>query len=92
LQGHRGDGSLPYLGNRFYYLLTDPAICSASREFGESDVGQAGIDAFFANHECNEWCEKLDIDYERPAYSQQSFNLPRCQSTSYHTLTSGGGY
>ena len=28
-----------------------------------------GIDAFFSNHTCNEWCERLDIEYERPHYS-----------------------
>ena len=39
LQGHRGDGSLPHLGDDYYYLLTDPAICSSDREYGESDLG-----------------------------------------------------
>ena len=42
LQGHRGepgDGT-PYRGEEdYYYLLTDPAICSSCREFGESDLG-----------------------------------------------------
>lgn len=89
LQGHRGDGSLPHLGHDYYYLLTDPAICSASRSFGESDLGQEGIDAFFANHTCNEWCEHLDIEYERPQYASAS--IARCKSTSYFSLTGGGG-
>ena len=84
-QGHRGDGSLPHLGNPYYYLLTDPAICSASREFGEGDLGQRGIDAFFRHHTCNEWCEKLDIEYERPEYFRTA-ELPRRQSTTYNTL------
>jgi hypothetical protein len=84
-QGHRGDGSLPHRGNSFYYLLTDPAICSASREFGEGDLGRRGIDAFFRNHTCNEWCEKLDIEYERPEYFSTA-ELPRRQSTTYNTL------
>ena len=44
------DGSLPHLGNRYYYMLTDPAIYSVDREFGESDLGKAGIDAFFEHH------------------------------------------
>jgi len=84
LQGHRGNGSLPYLGQDYYYLLTDPAICSSSRIHGESDLGSQGINAFFNSHTCNEWCEHLDIDYERPQYSHTS--LPRAMSTSYHSL------
>ena len=39
LQGHRGNGVFPHLGNDYYYLLTDPAICSMAREYGESDLG-----------------------------------------------------
>ena len=84
LQGHRGNGSLPYLGNSYYYLLTDPAICSASRQYGESDLGKQGIHAFFNHHTCNEWCERLDIEYERPQYAFS--NLATKKSTSYHTL------
>ena len=86
LQGHRGDGSLPHLGQQYYYLLTDPAICSACREYGESDLGQAGIDAFFRHHECNEWCRQLDLEYERPQY-MSSRSIPCYKSTSYHTLS-----
>ena len=85
LQGHRGDGTLPYLGKDYYYLLTDPAICSATREYGESDLGQAGIDAFFRNHECNQWCRHLDLEYERPQF-MFSQRITKRQSTSYHTL------
>jgi hypothetical protein len=102
LQGRRGDGSLPHLGDDYYYLLTDPAICSSDREYGESDLaaevsrlltwgwsvptvlhsnglttcddclscaGYRCLYAFFTNHTCNEWCERLDIEYERPHYS-----------------------
>ena len=86
LQGHRGDGSLPYLGENYYYLLTDPAICSANREYGESDLGQAGIDAFFRHHECNQYCHQLDLEYERPQF-MFSQHIAKRQSTSYHTLT-----
>jgi hypothetical protein len=86
--GHRGNGpsrrALPHLGHDYYYLLTDPAICSVDRAFGESDIGQRGIDAFFANHVCNEWCEKLDIEYERPQYCNAA--IPRQRSTSYNSL------
>ena len=80
LQGHKGDGSLPHLGHDYYYLLTDPAICSADREFGESDLGQAGINSFFRNHTCNEWCRHLDIEYETPSYT--SCHVATRRSTS----------
>jgi hypothetical protein len=134
LQGYRGDGSLPHLGNDYYYLLTDPAICSSDRLYGESDLGQQvrcvalwrrlrphtvpltraraglcpdmadgspvptarlqflmrvsgwqGINAFFANHTCNEWCEQLDIEYERPQYVSNGLSMSK--STSYYSLT-----
>ena len=89
LQGHRGDNDgLPYLDEPYYYLLTDPAVCTRHREYGESDMGQAGINAFFQHHVCNEWCARLDIDYEKPSYSvTDSTYVPRRMSTSYHTLT-----
>ena len=53
LQGVRGDEEEPrYGGNRetYYYLLTDPAINSTAKEFGVSDMGYAGIQAFFFKH------------------------------------------
>ena len=85
LQGHREeDDGLPHAGERYYYLLTDPAICTPCHDYGESDTGQSGIDAFFAHHVCNQWCEHLDIEYEKPQYA-----APRIacrQSTSYHSL------
>jgi len=85
LQGHREeDEGLPHTGEHFYYLLTDPAICTPCHDYGESDLGQAGIDAFFAHHTCNEWCKHLDIEYEKPAYTR--FAIPRRQSTSYYSL------
>ena len=86
LQGHREwDDGLPHAGERYYYLLTDPAICTPCHEYGESDLGQSGIDAFFAHHTYNKWCEHLDIEYEKPSYNRYSV-IPRRQSTSYHSL------
>ena len=40
LQGHCRDGTYPHLSHDYYYLLTNPAICSTVREYGESDLGQ----------------------------------------------------
>ena len=86
LQGHREENNgLPHAGERYYYLLTDPAICTPCHEYGESDMGQAGIDAFFRRHVCNRWCEHLDIEYEKPQYNSYS-TIPCRQSTSYHSL------
>jgi len=86
LQGHREeDDGLPHAGERYYYLLTDPAICTPCHEYGESDLGQSGIDAFFSRHVCNAWCEALDIEYEKPRYNYGG-SIPRRQSTSYHSL------
>ena len=89
LQGHRGElgDGLPHLDQDYYYLLTDPAVCSRDRMYGESDLGPAGIDAFFRHHVCNEWCRALDIDYEKPTYSSGVGHVPRTQSTSYHSLS-----
>ena len=52
LQGHRGtpESGKTYLGKKRYYLLTDPAINSAARQYGMNDLGQKGIDAFFHRH------------------------------------------
>jgi hypothetical protein len=38
------------------FELTDPAICSRSRSYGVTDLGEKGIDTFFANHVCNQFC------------------------------------
>ena len=43
---------------RSHYRLTDPAICSSRRLYGLTDMGQKGIVSFFANHTCNQFCEK----------------------------------
>lgn len=43
------------------YFLTDPALHSADRRFGMTDLGFKGIENFFYYHECNDWCEKLKL-------------------------------
>ena len=40
------------------YVLTDPVICSSGGRFGATDLGQAGIDNFFAHHKYNHVCQK----------------------------------
>lgn len=46
------------------FTLTDLAVLSRKCEFGMSDLGMRGMEAFFDAHECNELCDK---DWIRPA-------------------------
>ena len=48
-------------GNTF--TLTDPAIhcTSHSRRFGDTNMGQKGIDSFFKSHACNKFCTILGL-------------------------------
>ena len=41
--------------------LTDPAIHSVEKVFGETDIGKYGIYKFFKSHECNKFCEQLKL-------------------------------
>jgi hypothetical protein len=61
LQGrHRNDR------NKRRFELTDPAICSRSRSYGPTDLGEKGIDNFFSNHRCNEYCQDHWMKPKRP--------------------------
>jgi hypothetical protein len=49
------------------YILTDPAICSRKRQYGPTDMGEKGIESFFANHVCNKFCNKYGKgNWQRP--------------------------
>jgi len=37
-------------------VLTDPVVLSRDSRYGPSDLGTAGIETFFARHECNQYC------------------------------------
>jgi hypothetical protein len=39
------------------FELTDVAICSRRRLYGPTDLGEKGIESFFANHKCNGFCK-----------------------------------
>lgn len=41
------------------YHLTTPVIHSREGAYGRTDLGQMGIDNFFANHQCNNFCRDL---------------------------------
>lgn len=59
-----------YKKSKSRFELADPAICSRSRRYGPTDLGEKGIDSFFASHECNEFCE---AHWARPNRSQHWF-------------------
>ena len=59
------------------FELSDPAICSRVRNYGPTDLGEKGIDSFFSNHVCNEFCES---HWLRPGFTKQWF--PLIQGTS----------
>ena len=41
------------------YVLTDPAINSLDKEYGESDIGVVGMAHFFDTHKCTSFCSHL---------------------------------
>ena len=45
------------------YVLTDPAIhCTcANRRYGDTNLGQDGIDSCFSGHTCNAVCHALSL-------------------------------
>ena len=47
--------------DRNQYSLTDPAIHSDTQEYGSTDLGRRGINAFFKNHICEDHCLKLAL-------------------------------
>ena len=48
-------------GNTF--TLTDPAIhcTSDKRRFGDTNMGEQGINSFFVSHSCNTLCSKMGL-------------------------------
>eukprot|EP00039_Didymoeca_costata_P030921 m.32179 g.32179 ORF g.32179 m.32179 type:complete len:341 (+) comp8381_c0_seq1:188-1210(+) len=86
LQGVTGlDNRAKCLGVKNYYMLTDPCINSADREFGMNDMGHNGIAAFFRNHKCNTFCRYMKIHSHRLSNQVISAapQFTRKRSTSY---------
>lgn len=52
--------------NKSRFELSDPAICSRARSYGPTDLGEKGIDSFFANHVCNQFCHADGMRWQRP--------------------------
>ena len=71
------------------FELTDPAICSRHRNFGPTDLGEKGIDSFFANHVCNKFCN-YDGYWSRPRapkrWFERSSGTSMLDSTASETL------
>ena len=61
------------------FELTDVAICSRRCTYGPTDLGEKGIDSFFNNHRCNQFCS-VDTKWQRPRKTRQWF--PKSSSTS----------
>lgn len=68
LQGHRGRPGGPKCGSEtYYYMFTDPVIMTPRGRFGSTDLGQQGIETFFAHHKCNDLCRSLGLVGKIPA-------------------------
>jgi hypothetical protein len=44
------------------FVLTDPCLhCVDEKRFGDTNLGKAGMEGFFASHVCTEICEALGL-------------------------------
>ena len=66
------------------FELTDVAICSKSRLYGPTDLGEKGIDTFFSNHVCNKFCGS---NWKKPRAPRQWFELTSGTSMLSASLT-----
>ena len=90
---HRSGGHLivcdlqgRYRHNRFKnsksrFELTDVAVCSRSCAYGPTDLGEKGIDSFFHNHVCNQFCN-VNGRWQRPNPRTTRQWFPKESSTS----------
>ena len=80
-----------YRHNRFdnsksRFELTDPAICSRRRTYGPTDLGEKGIESFFANHVCNQFCN-IGSHWARPCTTKRWFQASSQTSMLRSTAT-----
>ena len=68
-----------YRYNKSRFELSDPAICSQDRRYGPTDLGVKGIEAFFANHVCNEFCQS---HWSKPSGRARQ-RIPMCRGTTF---------
>merc|ERR1719188_1092346 len=74
-----------------HFVLTDPAILSTNRAFGQADGGTKFMQNFFGHHKCNCYCDRgwMRMPVSKPLFRAQrgtSF-LPRAlgKSTAFDT-------
>lgn len=68
-----------YARNKSRFELTDVAISSRRRNYGPTDLGEKGIETFFANHTCNQFCH-CDGYWSRPRNPTRWFS-PNSQTS-----------
>jgi len=78
LQGRYRDNRR-FRNGKSRFELTDVAICSRARSYGPTDLAEKGIESFFANHVCNQFCN-VNGHWDRPSYPQRWF--PKSSATS----------
>jgi len=64
-------------GRKSRFELTDVAICSRRRMYGITDMGVKGIESFFDNYYCNDYCRH---NWQRPRHTQQWFSASSATS------------
>lgn len=62
-----------YAVKKSRFELTDVAICSRLRNYGITDLGEKGIETFFHNHVCNQFCHSNGEKWARPRTTRQWF-------------------
>ena len=67
------------------FIITDPVIMSATKEYGPTDLGSEGISTFFARHKCNKYC---NAQWIAPADKKVYFNIQKCTSMMLPTRNS----
>lgn len=62
-----------YNQSKCRFELTDVAICSRRRSYGVTDLGEKGIESFFANHYCNKFCNVDGNTWQSPRVQRKWF-------------------
>lgn len=91
LQGRYRDNRR-YHSGKSRFELTDMAICSRSRSFGPTDLGEKGIESFFSNHVINQFCNVNEVwsepTYQRGWFPSNSSATSMFSSRDSHKLAS----
>jgi Alpha-kinase family len=85
LQGRYRDNR--YTPSKSRFELTDPAVCSRRRSDGPTDLGEKGIESFFANHSCNRYCHADGNRWSSPRYHRDWFVSSSATSMMRSTVT-----